>query len=189
MYDKTALRTLGCLAATCMLVWSTGCGSDDSRPAPTDPGIVDTAPPLAPAGLTITKSDGHGCSLRWLESAESDLAGYFVYVAQTDSKGATQYTPLVSGPLARPSFVFVPADAPTASESYDLCVTAVDLSGNESGRSDAVQFQPRTTPPGGDVDQDPNVDGGDQPGLPDPANDRTPTGVPGRNPSIEQPRH
>ncbi|MCA9755979.1 MAG: hypothetical protein KDA27_09275 [Candidatus Eisenbacteria bacterium] len=188
MYEKNALRTLGCLAAIGVLLWSTGCGSDDSRPSPTDPGISDTAPPLAPAGLQITKWDDGGCTMRWLESAESDLAGYLVYVAETDTKGNTDYVPLVAGPLARASYVFVPSAAETPSDAYDLCVTAVDLSGNESGRSDTVQFQPRSTPPGGDIAQDPNVDDNGQPGAPDPVTDRTPTGVPGRNPSIEQPR-
>jgi hypothetical protein len=90
----------------------------------------DEFPPAAPAGLIATPSPA-SVELSWDSGAEPDLAGYRVY-RSTDG-GAFEKLADVNE---------IPAYSDHAVErgkTYRYAVTAMDKSGNESGRSAAVQ--------------------------------------------------
>jgi hypothetical protein len=96
--------------------------------------VFDTAPPAAPAGLTVA-SQGSDAHLHWSANAEPDLAGYTVYRA-TASGGP--WNPVSGSLLAGNDYVdtSVPADQSTVWYR----VSASDGSGNESARSAAVSL-------------------------------------------------
>jgi len=93
--------------------------------------VADTRAPAAPTGVAVAAADA-GARVSWSPGPEDDLAGYLVYRAAGTS---TTWTPLTSSPTTDTSFVD-PALTPTGTYRYQ--VSAVDRSGNESGRSDDV---------------------------------------------------
>ncbi len=91
--------------------------------------LRDTFPPQTPRGLTAAPgSEGGGIDLSWEVNTEPDLAGYFVYRAEAGSAPVR----LTEAPLTAPAFHDGTARTGT---QYRYAVSAVDLSGNESGRS------------------------------------------------------
>jgi hypothetical protein len=91
---------------------------------------VDVFPPAVPSGLQIASGAG-SAELTWNGDTEPDLASYRVYRS------------VAGGPFERIAEVELPALADRMIEpgkSYRYQVTAVDRSGNESARSDAVEF-------------------------------------------------
>ena len=92
----------------------------------------DIFPPAAPAGLQAVAS-GVGqpafVDLTWAPNTEPDLAGYNVYRHQAGQQPVKINTELVKAPAYRDREV-------TAGHNYFYAVTAVDLRGNESPRSD-----------------------------------------------------
>ena len=149
--------------------------------------MSDDSPPLAPSGLHVPKADSRGCAVRWDQSAEADLAGYNVYVYDPDPSRAEAYVSLNQSTLVRPTYVFVPGGTVSPEDTFYLRVSAVDLDGHESAMSEILEVHLGPAAPSENSQQDPGV-GGDQ------FNDygggsetRESPGVPGRNPSIEQP--
>jgi hypothetical protein len=90
----------------------------------------DVFPPAAPAGLIATPSPG-SIELSWESNAEPDLAGYRVY-RSTDG-GAFEKIADVN---EIPSYS---DHAVERGKTYRYTVTAMDKSGNESGRSATVE--------------------------------------------------
>lgn len=92
----------------------------------------DVFPPAAPAGVQAVAS-GVGqppfVDLTWAPNTEADLAGYNVYRHQAGQQPVKINTDLVKAPAYRDREV-------TAGHNYFYAVTAVDLRGNESPRSD-----------------------------------------------------
>ncbi|HEV2177187.1 MAG TPA: hypothetical protein VGW33_08300 [Terriglobia bacterium] len=107
--------------------------SDDSIPAVITP--RDVFPPAAPAGLTGLYTAGV-VELIWNASSESDLAGYNVYRRGAAGEFRRLNTELVPTPIFRDS-----TTAPGGRYTYRA--TAVDLSGNESAPSQAVDVDAR----------------------------------------------
>jgi hypothetical protein len=102
----------------------------------------NTFPPNAPVGLEAipggaTASD-RSIDLSWTPDTDADLAGYFVYRQDIDSKGvaAGTATRLNATPVVGPAYRDQTA---MAGRRYAYRVTAVDAAGNESAPSEAVQ--------------------------------------------------
>jgi hypothetical protein len=102
----------------------------------------NTFPPHAPSGLEAvpggaTAAD-RSIDLSWAPNTDPDLAGYFVYRQDIDSKGvaAGTATRLNPTPVVGPAYRDQTA---TAGRRYSYRVTAVDTAGNESAPSEAVQ--------------------------------------------------
>ncbi|WP_438444213.1 fibronectin type III domain-containing protein [Gorillibacterium sp. sgz5001074] len=96
---------------------------------------VDTEPPTAPAGLKALAGDNR-VKLRWTVTAEPDVTGYRVYTS-TDG-GGNWDAGVAAG--SKPAYTAINLDN---GASYTFAVTAVDSSGNESGRSGAVTAVPK----------------------------------------------
>ena len=94
----------------------------------------DTFPPLAPVGVQAVFS-GVGqkpfIDLTWAPNTDADLAGYNVY---RKSEGET-WVRLNSGTIKIPSFR---DDNLASGRKYTYAITALDLHGNESQRSEEV---------------------------------------------------
>jgi hypothetical protein len=102
--------------------------------APSDPVSivpVDRFPPAVPAGLTALAGPS-SIELSWDPNTEPDFAGYFVYRAV--SGGALER---LAGPLSAPSFSDKGA---RPGVKYSYAISAVDQTGNESPRSNAVEI-------------------------------------------------
>jgi hypothetical protein len=102
---------------------------------------VDAAPPSTPLGLQgSVQTAGKVILIGWRANPDADLMGYNVYRAV---HGTNAWQRLNGQLVLQPSFVdeALPTDA---NGIVDYAVTAVDQSGNESGRSAllAVQFGP-----------------------------------------------
>lgn len=89
----------------------------------------DTTPPSRPTGLTANAGNG-SVTLMWNPNTEADLKGYFIYDGSDDN-------------------IFVEADKTsyvvsglTNGKTYSFEITAVDLTGNQSERSEAVSAIP-----------------------------------------------
>jgi hypothetical protein len=102
----------------------------------------DIFPPHAPSGLEavpggVTAAD-RSIDLSWTPDTDADLAGYFVYRQDIDSKGvvAGTATRLNATPVVGPAYRDQTA---VAGRRYAYYVTAVDAAGNESPPSDTVQ--------------------------------------------------
>jgi fibronectin type 3 domain-containing protein len=91
----------------------------------------DVFPPAIPTGVEAVFS-GPGqkpfIDLTWTPDTDPDLAGYDVYRAETSSEPAKVNTDLVKAPAFRDSTV-VPG------RQYTYFISAVDVRGNESARS------------------------------------------------------
>jgi hypothetical protein len=110
--------------------------------APVTLTMRDIFPPQAPTGLEAvpggaTAAD-RSIDLSWTPNPEGDLAGYFVYRQEVDSKGevAGTATRLNQTPVVGPAYRDQTA---MAGRRYAYRVSAVDTAGNESPRSDEVQ--------------------------------------------------
>jgi fibronectin type 3 domain-containing protein len=103
---------------------------DDSAPA--EVFANDVFPPSIPAGLQAVAS-GVGqqpfVDLTWAPNTESDLAGYNVYRHEEGEPAAKINTELVKTPAYRDNSVH-------SGKKYFYSVSAVDLRGNESDRSE-----------------------------------------------------
>lgn len=96
--------------------------------------VVDIFPPAAPSGLQAVAS-GEGqqpfIDLTWAPNSEADLAGYYVY-RRTETGDWMKITPqAVKIPTFRDNDV-------VRGTHYQYSVSAVDLRGNESTRSEEV---------------------------------------------------
>ena len=88
----------------------------------------DMTPPAPPTDLTVVPGIGR-VFLTWKENREQDLAGYLVYRA---TKSGAEPVRLTERPINRSTY----SDATVKQGmTYYYTVTAVDKSGNESGRS------------------------------------------------------
>jgi hypothetical protein len=110
--------------------------------APVSMQTRDTFPPAVPQDLAAV-ADGHAqaIDLSWSADTEPDLAGYIVYRREAGEDGAPQR---ISGaaPLPTPSF----RDAQVQpGMQYRYSVSAIDQTGNESGRS--VEAEEALAPP------------------------------------------
>ena len=88
----------------------------------------DMTPPDAPVNITVVPGVGR-VFLTWTENKERDLAGYHVY---RSTKGGGEPERLTEKPLNRTTFS---DETVKQGATYYYTVTAVDKSGNESGRS------------------------------------------------------
>jgi hypothetical protein len=92
----------------------------------------DTFPPATPAGLQAVFS-GPGqkpfIDLIWAPDTESDLAGYNVYRHEQDGQAVKLNSDVVQSPAFRDTDVL-------AGHQYFYSVSAVDVRGNESARSE-----------------------------------------------------
>ncbi len=102
----------------------------------------DTFPPHTPSGLYAvpggaTAAD-RSIDLSWTPDTDADLAGYFVYRQEVDTKGvaAGTATRLNLTPVAGPAYRDQTA---LPGRRYAYRVTAVDTAGNESAPSAEVQ--------------------------------------------------
>jgi hypothetical protein len=100
----------------------------------------DTFPPAAPRGLEAVFSgvvQKPAVDLTWMPNAEEDLAGYNVYRRAGSGAAAKVNTQLLKTPAFQDNTV-----AP--GQTYAYSVTAIDLRGNESARSqEASETVPR----------------------------------------------
>ena len=103
---------------------------------------ADTTPPDTPVGLVATPYAGV-LALQWHHVTAADLAGYRVYWAkQSFSDPSTWYVqnePYLEGANWHM--------LPTTPERTYVCVTAVDISGNESAASEVVSASPLADEP------------------------------------------
>lgn len=122
-------------------VASQGCGESLIILQP----IGDYDPPNAPTGLTCTGASASTATLDWADNTEDDFDSYNVYVAP---EGGSEY--YKSGITDSQTTV----DSLSAGTTYTFSVTALDESGNESGRSGTVTWPddcdhtPPSTPTG-----------------------------------------
>jgi hypothetical protein len=103
--------------------WKESLDSNEASATPRD-----RTPPAPPAGITVVPGIGR-VFLTWKENQEPDLAGYFVY--RTDRRGG-EYERLTDKPVNRSTFS---DETVKQGKTYWYAITAVDKSGNESGRS------------------------------------------------------
>ncbi|HJL51102.1 MAG TPA: fibronectin type III domain-containing protein, partial [Arenicellales bacterium] len=94
----------------------------------------DVTAPSAPTGLAATASYG-GAKLSWTANSESDLAKYNVYYS-TDNSTYTEFSD-------EPTTNSYTTSGGTIGTLYYYKVSAVDISGNESSKSDAVSIKAR----------------------------------------------
>jgi Domain of unknown function (DUF4082)/Bacterial Ig-like domain/Bacterial Ig domain len=93
-------------------------------------GAADPTPPAVPTGITATATTS-GAAVSWNANTDTDLAGYYIY---RGASVAGQYTRLNLDLLSGPSYE--DTLAPSGTSFY--AVSAVDATGNESGRSGVV---------------------------------------------------
>jgi hypothetical protein len=123
-----------------------GCGNvasvegDDSTPQ--EVFTKDVYPPAVPSGLQAVYS-GVGqkpfVDLLWAPDTDADLAGYNVYRKEDMGRFAKINAELVKTPSLRDLNV-------VAGKTYHYAVSAVDLRGNESARSEETSESIPTTP-------------------------------------------
>jgi hypothetical protein len=103
---------------------------DDSNPLKVF--TNDTFPPAVPAGLQAVFS-GPGqppfIDLVWAPDTDADLAGYNVYRHEEETQPTKVNSDLVKSPAFRDTRIL-------PGKTYSYTVSAVDLHGNESGRSE-----------------------------------------------------
>ena len=99
----------------------------------------DTTPPAAPKGL-ITESGDKFFKVSWQANTESDLAGYHVYAGLNQSY-------FVMAKTNSGSDIFTSTYIQTNESDNDVTfyfyITAVDINGNESARSEIVSVTPK----------------------------------------------
>ena len=94
----------------------------------------DVFPPAVPAGLTVVvDGEARSMDLSWTPDTDADLAGYVVYRKDVTAGGGWER--ISAKTVAPPSY----SDAGVvAGHRYAYAVSAVDLDGNESGKSGEV---------------------------------------------------
>jgi endonuclease I/fibronectin type 3 domain-containing protein len=100
----------------------------------------DVTPPAAPTGLVATAGDAE-VGLDWADNGEADLDGYNVY--RSDQPGGP-YAQLNANPIGASDYADTGVQNGT---TYYYVVTAVDLTGNESGGSAEASATPQAPPP------------------------------------------
>jgi fibronectin type 3 domain-containing protein len=103
--------------------------SVDSKPVEVE--AKDTFPPSAPKGLIAISGEDY-ISLSWDRSREADLASYGVWRRPA---GAGEYEPLTPEGIQGISYTDTRA---LKNVRYEYAITAVDLEGNESPKSQSV---------------------------------------------------
>ena len=131
---RTSLQLAGTGAAYADFHWEGPLGKTDGAINANQTfgsGGGDVTPPAVPSGLDATAGDGV-VALDWNDNGEGDLDGYNLLRA-TSAGGP--YTQLNGSPLAASEY----DDASVVNgTTYYYVVTAVDLTGNESGQSSEV---------------------------------------------------
>ncbi len=129
-YEYTAQR----LAQVEILGRSIELAGNLSSPVRID--MTDNFPPAVPTGLqAVAVPDEKTIDLSWHPDDEQDLAGYVVYRADV---GAPSSWARISGDTPLPSPAY--RDSSTQpGHTYRYTVTAIDLSGHESARSEETQ--------------------------------------------------
>jgi hypothetical protein len=100
--------------------------------------LPDTVAPAVPTGVVATAGDATA-TLSWEPVADADLAAYRTYISTTSGAWT-----LTEGQPGTSNFLELSGLA--NGTSYQLAVSAVDTSGNESALSDPVSVTP-TVPP------------------------------------------
>lgn len=93
----------------------------------------DTVPPVVPADVRMEARDGE-ISISWVPNTEKDLAGYRIYYKQEDS-----YYNVID--LNAEAIGHILKDLKNG-KNYSLSMTAVDVRGNESERTEEVAVKP-----------------------------------------------
>lgn len=99
--------------------------------------VNDTFAPAVPTGLAAIPGTG-SIDLSWEPVADTDVSGYIVYRQQADASGnpVGKSVRLNAAPVIGPAYSDRTA---VAAQSYLYRVTAIDVSGNESTPSAAVE--------------------------------------------------
>jgi hypothetical protein len=103
--------------------------SDDSATADVTP--KDVFAPAAPTGLTAVKG-ANFITLIWDSGREKDLAGYKIWKREA---GQVQFACLTPQPILENTFTDTAVEK---DKRYEYAITALDQSGNESPKSEAV---------------------------------------------------
>lgn len=124
-------------------------GLIDAAPEEVEVRFKDVTPPAAPAGLSARVNGGF-VTLSWQASQVADLAGYNVYLGSANAKRNTALLP-------EPSFLDPPGTTIGLQPGeYEYKITAVDVAGNESGKTPVVAtvFRPQLSQPATPVHTD-----------------------------------
>ncbi len=97
----------------------------------------DTFPPLAPTNVTGAAAAGIS-SLFWPANKEKDLKGYLVYRAENKNTPSSQWMKLTPAPITTTTFRDERAQV---GKTYFYFITAIDITGNESSPSEAVEIE------------------------------------------------
>jgi hypothetical protein len=102
-------------------------------------GMLDTAPPAAPAGVTgVVQANGGSTQISWQAGTEPDLSGYYVY-REIDPAGP--WLRVAAGVVHATSYT--DAHLPGGAGELWYALTAVDRAGNESARSSSIKVSLR----------------------------------------------
>ncbi len=107
--------------------------SADTPPVSVKP--VDTFPPQAPVNLSGASAAGI-VNLFFPASPESDIKGYFIYRTEVDGNGSL--IKLTPAPISQTTFQDKKGET---GKTYRYRISAVDVFGNESEKSEAVDVQ------------------------------------------------
>jgi len=124
-----------------------GCGKS-TAPTSVTTTTLDTTPPAAPSGLSVSV-DGSGFSkLTWDPSTAADLADYQVYVYSPDPSRDNSFVMIWQTDGTESSYSLDPT---AQNETRVFKVVAVDNAGNKSGFSSPLSVQlgplPRVSDP------------------------------------------
>lgn len=98
--------------------------------------VYDTSPPAQPTGLTATAAGGgSSVHLHWNANSEPDLSGYKIYRSSAGSGGPWSRA---DGPGLTATNDFVDGTLPVGVTQLWYKISAVDISGNESARTNPV---------------------------------------------------
>jgi len=95
---------------------------------------IDAKPPIAPLNLTVKQVAEFSARLNWQKSISDDVIGYYIY---------RNNTLLNTQPIKVPTY----KDEALADGQYNYQVTAIDIAGNQSIRSNKVKLIIDRTPP------------------------------------------
>ncbi|MFI5371502.1 MAG: fibronectin type III domain-containing protein [Candidatus Eisenbacteria bacterium] len=98
--------------------------------------VYDTSPPAQPTGLTATVTGGgSSVHVHWNANSEPDLGGYKIYRSSAGSGGPWSRA---DGPGLTATNDFVDGTLPVGVNQLWYKISAVDISGNESARTNPV---------------------------------------------------